>query len=228
MGRAPAAIKGGIPFFYVFLRILLLMQTDKVRKYFDSRASSYSDDSSRGIWRYIRLRELTSVKEGLKNRKFDSILELGCGSGYYTRELCLLSDNVEVIDLSIAMLNSLKMPNVLKTHADFINYEPNGKFKLIFCAGALEYVEDPFEVLKRYLPYLTANGEFLLLLPRKNLWGLVYRAYYFFKKIRIELFSEREIIRFSEKMGLECKYLKLGFPFFFVALLKKLGDGPLR
>lgn len=207
---------------FPFLCTLELMQTERVRKYFDSRASSYADDSNRGIWKTIRSHEMAAVKEALNDRKFDSILELGCGSGYYTYELASYTDQMEIVDVSEAMLNSVRISNVNKIHRNFVDYKPNSKFQLIFCAGALEYVKDPLEVLKRYVQYLTADGEFLLLLPRNNIFGILYRSYYFFKKINIELFSQEPIRSFCDKMGLELKYLKVGFPFFYVMQLKKL------
>lgn len=95
------------------------------------------------------------ILEVLDKRKFETILDVGCGAGAITLELArtLHSGQVVGIDVSEVMIEKareLDSNNVIKWQQtsiyDFISEKP---FDLVVCADIVEHMEDDVRFLKR-------------------------------------------------------------------------------
>lgn len=96
-------------------------------------------------------------------------MDLGCGSGRWTRYLAGRVGHVEAVDPSEAVFHAAD------THADLVNVRWNqagvgdipfadGTFDLIICLGVLHHVPDTAGALTRLTPKLKPGGHLLLYL----------------------------------------------------------------
>ncbi|MDZ4758491.1 MAG: class I SAM-dependent methyltransferase [Bacteroidota bacterium] len=101
------------------------------------------------------------IKYGWKG----NILEIGCGEGIFFN--IIPTDQYtyyEGIDISEIAIN--KTPEIANTKfaaADMENYQPTiNSFNYIIMNEVLYYSKNPMQLLKKYHPYLSPNGVFLI------------------------------------------------------------------
>lgn len=88
------------------------------------------------------------VREEFCNFKFDSIFEIGCGTGKNTVFFSEIADKVYAIDFSEGMIlkakEKIKSGNVQFTQADIIHKWPieTGTIELVTCNLILEHIEN--------------------------------------------------------------------------------------
>jgi len=104
----------------------------------------------------------------LANRQFDSILELGCGTGKNTVFLAQLGTRVHALDFSEGMIQKakekVKSENVLFEMADLTKRWPceNNAYDLITCNLVLEHIQDLSHIFSEAARALRTNGLFLV------------------------------------------------------------------
>lgn len=143
--------------------------------YFDRVAPAYHERSRRGLWRHVREREWRSVRAALEPREGESILDLGCGSGFYARRLHALGVRVCGVDCSGAMVAELAAQGLPTINARAEEFRALAPFDKIVCAGLLEFTEKPERILLNCRENLSAGGRLVLLVPSGGVSGLLYR-----------------------------------------------------
>jgi demethylmenaquinone methyltransferase/2-methoxy-6-polyprenyl-1,4-benzoquinol methylase len=145
--------------------------------YYRARAGEY-DDSLRQLERYVRQggsvagrsdgedgREVAVVLEALDGmRPFDTVLELACGTGWWTQWLAQQARHVIAVDAAEEMLTlnreRVHAANVQYTLADIFSWKPDRRFDLVFFAFWLSHVpHDRFAAFWQLVSdSLAANG----------------------------------------------------------------------
>jgi demethylmenaquinone methyltransferase/2-methoxy-6-polyprenyl-1,4-benzoquinol methylase len=140
--------------------------------YYRARAREY-DDSLRKLERYVSLggtvagrhpqdeeeREFDSLLAALeRQRPFDTVLELACGTGWWTQWLAHHARHVTAVDAADEMLafnrERVKSSNVRYILADVFSWRPDRQFDLVFFAFWLSHV--PHD---RFAPFWELVGE---------------------------------------------------------------------
>ncbi len=112
--------------------------------------------------------EAVALKQILKDKTFENILEIGCGTGKNTEWLHKKTKNLVGVDFSEEMLEKAKQKisseNVQFVRADI---QENWSFEdetydLVTCSLVLEHIEDLNGVFKRIQRVLTQNGLFYI------------------------------------------------------------------
>jgi len=122
---------------------------------------SHSYDQDRNLTRDLD-EQFTSTT--LKDCRFHSILELGCGTGKNTRLFSEIGANVQAIDFSAAMINQARQKaafdNVTFTLADVTQPWPidDASMDLISCNLVLEHVSDLGFVFSEAARVLVTDG----------------------------------------------------------------------
>ena len=123
-----------------------------VENLFDSYAAHF-DSSLVEKLAYQTPRNLTDLI--LKKRpkgSLGSILDLGCGTGLIGLEIKRFCDNLEGIDLSIAMLDQAMLKNIYDklTHSDIVDYLSNAEldFDYFVSADVFVYVGNLYEIFR--------------------------------------------------------------------------------
>ena len=199
--------------------------TSEVQSYFDRQADAYQDSSSSLVWGWQRRREAKAVFDLLGPIAGEPVLELGCGAGYYTRELIRRgAAHVTAVDFSRAMLDQLPDGPITPIHADAARVRPEGRFARILSAGLMEFVPDAASVLANARNCATEeDGVMVCLFPPDNPAGRLYRVFHGRHGFRITLFSLRAFRGMAQDCGWQVAASRSVFPY---ALAVRLTTGP--
>jgi len=108
------------------------------------------------------------TRETLANQHFDSILEIGCGTGKNTSFLIQIGKRVHAIDFSQGMIEKAKekiqAENVKFSIADLTKGWPceDQSIDLIICSLVLEHIEDLSHIFSEAARTLEPKGRFLV------------------------------------------------------------------
>lgn len=190
-----------------------------VKSHFDKVSFGYTSASDRLLWKKFRTTEALAVSEMLPRiSPTTSALDLGSGSGYYADLLhSHRITQLTCIDFSENMLNQIENPSYIKIVADIEVYKSNGKYDIILCAGALEFIKSPEKVFANVSTMLKSGGSFILLCPSKSFLGRIYRIYHRSHAISVRLYDRDELSSFGSKVGLRTVKTVNVFPFSIVA-----------
>lgn len=176
---------------------------NRIKAYFDSVAPGYIKKSEWKIWRWLRQKEAIAITDLIGSGSLGDVLELGCGTGYYTRRLsqqgcqCLVA-----VDFSPRMIEEYHIPGCVKKTADIQEFISEDKFDLILCAGALEFLQHPEAVFGNASKMLRAKGSFVVLIPRSSLFGRFYQLFHWFHQVPVRLFRLKEVEQWAIIAGL--------------------------
>lgn len=121
----------------------------------------YSDHSS--LFEHYFIKRLKMIKRfGAKRH---SVLDIGCGHGYWLEYLQRLGHEAIGIDLSHDAYQSCSSRGLKVEHIDFAGFHSNDKFTLISACDVLEHVTAPLEFLKKCNELLTSEGLIYLQVP---------------------------------------------------------------
>ena len=106
----------------------------------------------------------------------DSVLEIGCGAGLWTRLLCKRYQQVDVVDGSSQLLEQVALENAdapatLTTHHALIeDFEPapDQTWQHIYMTYLLEHLADPVAVLHRIGQWLAPDGILFIAVPNAD------------------------------------------------------------
>ncbi len=108
--------------------------------------------------------EAVALRHILKDKTFENILEIGCGTGKNTDWLHKTTQNLIGVDFSEEMLEKakqkIKSENVQFIRADIQESLPfeDGTFDLVTCSLVLEHIDDLNGIFKQIRRVLTGNG----------------------------------------------------------------------
>jgi ubiquinone/menaquinone biosynthesis C-methylase UbiE len=135
----------------------------KVREAYQEWAATY--DSDRNLTRDLDQQVTATVLGGLR---FDSVLEIGCGTGKNTALLARIARTVHAIDYSTAMISRAKekspFDNVVFTLADIRQTWPCRKaaVNLVTCNLVLEHIEEPSFIFAEAARVLATGGQLFI------------------------------------------------------------------
>jgi malonyl-CoA O-methyltransferase len=147
----------------------------KVRQLYNEWSTTYDFDDN--ATRDLDKRVLAKVLRGLR---FDSIVEMGCGTGKNTPLLAKTGRRVQAVDFSAGMLAQARkkpLPNVTWSLADIARRWPqqNRSAELVVCNLVLEHISNLQPVFKEAARVLKPGGLFFVseLHPFRQYGGVV-------------------------------------------------------
>jgi SAM-dependent methyltransferase len=193
-----------------------------VRDHFDGVAAHYRAATERWPWSWLRRREARAVLDLAGNVDGLATLDLGAGSGFYTR---LLVDNgaarVVAVDISPRMLAAAAGERTLRVRGDARSVSFRRRFDLALAAGVLEFVDTPAAVLRHAASLVTPAGALVVLLPTDGVWGRAYRAYHRSHGVRIHLFAASALDALAAQSGWTVEATRPVWPYTLVARLRR-------
>lgn len=168
-----------------------------LQKYFNTVAENYAKRNNFFPLRIIKNHEYNILTKFINKKKFSNSIELGCGSGFYTKFIKKITENkFYVTDISKKMLDQIKDNSIIKINNKLENCKITCRFDLVVIAGVLEFMIN-YEKLFRKINLITKKKTILLiLLPKKNLFNYFYYLYYFVKNIKIKLHADNDLINY--------------------------------
>lgn len=133
-------------------------------KSFSRAASTYDSYAD------VQSEVATYLAARLKGREFHEILEIGCGTGFYTSMLAqqFEGSHIHAVDISPVMVAQARLklaryPGVRVERADgeFLPAFISGPFDLVTASGALQWFEDLEGAIQQYCRILSPSGSVL-------------------------------------------------------------------
>jgi len=162
-----------------------------IRNAYDEWAEVYDTDEN-----LTRDLDQRATRDLLADLHFDSILEIGCGTGKNTVFLAQIGGKVHALDFSPGMIEKarekVKAGNVHFEMADLTKRWPceDGAYDLIVCCLILEHIEDLSHIFSEAARTLTHGGKFLVneLHPFKQYGGTKARFERAGRTVQVEAF----------------------------------------
>jgi len=152
--------------------------------YWDKFAETYDQKVDRLIGRGGR-RKLALMLE--EEPDPGDILELGCGTGYFTRAIAKKANHVTATDLSENMveaakrnLKDLRNVDIKVENSEAISFPP-GSFDTVLMANMLHTLDDPLKALKESHRVLKDGGTLLIMNYTDEDMGRVERVMMLFR-----------------------------------------------
>lgn len=190
------------------------------RAHFEGRAGTYRSAAERGLWAWQRRREIAAVAAAAGDVCGRSVLDLGCGAGFYARAL---ADRgacpVVAVDVLPGMIAQLDDPRIEAVLGDAAEIDLGRIFDLVVLAGVLEFVADAAAVLANARRHLAPRGVVVALLPPDNAGGRLYRLYHRGHGIEIALFDRNRIGPLAAAAGLTVERIRRLSPYGVVCAL---------
>jgi ubiquinone/menaquinone biosynthesis C-methylase UbiE len=135
---------------------------------YNSEVYARYENSHPGFWNKIRARK---ILEMLRPETDDRILEIGCNTGWLTRELMNYSKNVVGIDVNIAGLGMANMPNLICMDMADLGFRDNS-FDKIVCLHTIEHVREIHRAFDEMSRVLKPGGSIILVYPFEMIRGM--------------------------------------------------------
>lgn len=165
--------------------------------HFNKVASAYVGSISAKVIKKIELRSLLSLLPKKLDGKY--LLDIGCGSGYYIRELLKLNpQGITGIDRSRVMIHQISSDDRVKEICGhFPSTERDRSYDLVLVLGVLEFSQDPQMFLKNISLWCDPLAQVVLLYPPDTLASRIYHAYHRSHGIHVNLSLSPQIHEWS-------------------------------
>jgi ubiquinone/menaquinone biosynthesis C-methylase UbiE len=162
-----------------------------IQNAYNEWSDSYDSDENR-----TRDLDREVIRNHLGDLHFDTILEIGCGTGKNTSFLSRIGQNVRAVDFSQGMIararEKVQAENVHFSSLDITRpWElESGSFDLIVCCLVLEHIEHLSHVFSEAARVLRPGGSFFIdeLHPFRQYEGTKARFYRSDQKIEVDAF----------------------------------------
>ncbi|MFQ6051135.1 MAG: class I SAM-dependent methyltransferase [Candidatus Hydrothermarchaeota archaeon] len=196
---------------------------EKILRYYDFRANRYHDLDAPSILGEVRKEGLYEHLKIMNVSKKDRILDVGCGTGRFLRELSKISDFVCGLDFSAEMLNKVNSSCFLvRGDAEYLPFKDNS-FDVVNSAGLTAV----FKSTKMIREMIRASNNLVIIsFPKiESFNGYLFKIFNFFGK-NSSLFdfwySEKEIREIFNELGFEYEIKRLGHEYFPQRLSKHM------
>jgi SAM-dependent methyltransferase len=196
------------------------MSNENVNNPYHRTAASYEKKLNLPVVRTFRRaeeRKLKSLFDAII-RSSDTVLEIGCGTGYYTRDLVKRAAKVIALDDSETMLELVRnrVSDDERTKMEFVRseatqYAPDCPVDVVMHIGVLDYVKEWEKFLSHSLTH--ARRAVIFTCPTTGPWGQVFHILSRFEGVRIQRYHRMQIEQFlnAKFPGWACEMELVGF-----------------
>lgn len=184
-----------------------------VEKEFNALAPEY-EENRLAEWYQAHAGEILRSCQALDT---GDILDVGCGTGHFLRTYVRDNPGVRAVgmDISSNMIEVAKgkaraagLDQIEYIHADWEAFDTDTlkayNFKLIFCANAFHYFNQPQSAMLKFYEQLTEGGTFYLLERNKArsaltfIWGVLHKVLI---RDQVVFYKTSELISICKKAG---------------------------
>lgn len=174
----------------------------------------------------------------LQPNKTDTILEIGCGPGKWTKLVSKKCKELTAVDISKEMCGEArrycKNKNVRFINKDFAKLRISKKFDKVFAIRSIEYIKDKITLINKISLLLKEGGKLVIITKsRPCMWGLTKKSRGFWQE-KIPYKNLKKICRKAGFHNIEVEPVIIRLPVFasgnreFPLVNKKYEDPVLK
>jgi SAM-dependent methyltransferase len=203
-------------------------------RHYDECAKNYDRIVSRGFLRYLRLREREAVLHlaALEDASKRTVIDVGCGGGFYSRAAKRAGKWVHAVDAAPGMVERV-LPHVdVAEVADIETYAPRRTYDVVICCGVLDFVARPETAFDNLCHLRAPGGRLVMLLPRAGPGSLIYRLEKRLHGLSVNTYRRDWIVERARRRGLELTGARHPLPYNMALLFEEppasadAGGGP--
>ena len=194
-----------------------MTSTNNDAKFWDWVSVKYDDIADEQVGQFLRPSMLKYLSmEG----SLGKVLEIGCGTGYFTEALAGLASHVTAIDISDGMLyrarermKNVKNITIRKEDCGRTSF-PHAMFDTIFVGSLFNVVDDPAQVLREIRRVLKPGGTLIIVNPDWGMMNGYNRGRSTFRFLRMygeALYMYPQTFKYIPKNELICLLAAAGF-----------------
>jgi len=173
-----------------------------------------------GIGGNLKRREMDSLMTLLSPKKGETILDAGCGSGFYAKLIRPSGAKILCVDVSSEMVETVRNLGVDAEVHDIELLDLGRTFDKILCAGPLEFCRNPAKALRNLRRHVNNGGYMVLSTLNVSPFGFVYWVYHLSHGLRINLFSLGRIARLLKEANFKIETAQKPTSFLYVMKAK--------
>jgi 2-polyprenyl-3-methyl-5-hydroxy-6-metoxy-1,4-benzoquinol methylase len=151
-----------------------------------------------------------------------TVIDVGCGDGFYALEAKRAGKWVHAIDIAAGMVDRVREHVDRADVADLEAFDPGRTYDVVICSGVLDFVPNPEIAFQRLCRLVSRDGRLVVQVPRAGWPGLAYRVEKALHGMRVNLFSRRWFENRARVLGLDLKSWRRPLPTNMVLLLEPL------
>lgn len=177
---------------------------ERAIRHYDRRAERYDALVTAGPLRWLRDRERRAVLElaGLGDPAVRTMIDVGCGDGYYTRAGRDAGKVVHAVDAAPRMVERVRAVAHAAYVADVERLDSDVRYDLVLCCGALDFVRQPEAAFDRLCRLCAPGGRLLVLVARCGPCAAPYVLEKRMSGLRVNLFRRESLVDRAARHGL--------------------------
>ncbi len=172
-----------------------------VRAHFERVAPRYSSQRDGGFPGILRRREQAAILDLLQVRPGQRLLDAGCVDGAIPALASGLGARAVAADLVPAMARAARKRGVAAVATDLRALAFRSGFDAVAWIGSSEFVSDFPAAAREVARCLRPGGRLVLLVPRRNWFGLLLLLFHWRRGVQIHLRSRNEVSRGLSEAG---------------------------
>lgn len=131
----------------------------------------------RGPFSFIVKKEIGAVKSILGMLHYREVLDVGCGTGIYSR-IFPGDKNYTGLEPDKRMYEFCRSKKINCYRKSVEEFNTCEKFDVILFSGSFEFIKNKKAVLKKCSSLLNKNGKIIIVTPRRNLFGWLFKLFH--------------------------------------------------
>jgi len=180
----------------------------RFKEFWDKEAENYRKNQweKGGVAKFDYLQTKIKLLKFLNPSSKDSILEIGCGGGTWTKIVSKKCKRLVALDISECMIKKAKKYVVSKKvkfiRNDFMKQNFKEKFDKLFTVRAIEYFGDKSRFIKKSYGLLKPFGKIVIITKSKScLWDIIYKMRWKKTKFTQKKINAISLMRILTKNG---------------------------
>ncbi len=184
-------------------------------RHYQERAARYDRIVSRGPLRHLRQRERDAVLHlaGLEDPSKRTVIDVGCGGGFYSRAAKRAGKWVHAVDAAPAMVERVGPHVDVAEVADIETFAPPRTYDVVICCGVLDFVAHPEQAFDNLCRLCAPGGRLVVLLPRAGAGSLLYLLEKRLSGLGVNIYRREWLMHVARRRGLELTAHRQPLPF---------------
>jgi SAM-dependent methyltransferase len=192
-------------------------------RHYQEHAERYDRMVSRGPLRHLRERERQAVLHlaGLDDPSKRTVIDVGCGGGYYSRAAKRAGKWVHAVDAAPAMIERIEPAVDVAEVADIETFAAPRTYDVVICCGVLDFVAHPETAFENLCRLCAPGGRLVVLLPRAGAGSLIYMLEKRLHGLGVNFYRRDWLIERARRRGLELTDLRQPLPYNMALLFER-------